>query len=89
LDTGKKTKWEYFRAIYPRYRIASTAQKTPILEEFCEVCGYNRKYAIAKLNGPFRSRKIQPKDTSVGVDAPKLGAPMLPWRLFGDIGTQR
>jgi hypothetical protein len=26
--------------------------KTQILEEFCHVCGYNRKYAITKLNGP-------------------------------------
>jgi len=44
-----------------RYRRASTAEKTQILEEFCEVCGYNRKYAIAKLNGPFPSPKIPAK----------------------------
>jgi hypothetical protein len=49
---GKRTKWEYFRAIYQRYRKASLSMKTQILEEFCHVCGYNRKYAIAKLNGP-------------------------------------
>jgi hypothetical protein len=50
---GKRTKWEYFRAIYQRYRKASLSVKTQILEEFCHVCGYNRKYAIAKLNGPL------------------------------------
>jgi hypothetical protein len=49
---GKKTKWEYFRAIYQRYRKASVSVKTQILDEFCQVCGYNRKYAIAKLNSP-------------------------------------
>ena len=49
---GTKTKWEYFRAIHQRYRKASLLVKTQILEEFCHVCGYNRKYAIAKLNGP-------------------------------------
>ncbi len=49
---GKRSKWEYFRAIYQRYRKASVSVKTQILEEFCHVCGYNRKYAIAKLNGP-------------------------------------
>jgi predicted nucleic acid-binding protein len=49
---GTKSKWEYFRAIYQRYRKASLLVKTQILEEFCHVCGYNRKYAIAKLNGP-------------------------------------
>ena len=50
---GKRSKWEYFRAIYQRYRKASLSVKTQILEEFCHVCGYNRKYAIAKLNGPI------------------------------------
>src|ERR671924_26782 len=54
---GKKTKWEYFRAIYQRYRKASISAKTQILEEFCQVCGYNRKYAIAKLNAPFPQLK--------------------------------
>src|ERR671924_88070 len=49
---GTKSKWEYFRAIYQRYRKASLWGKTQILEEFCQVCGYSRKYAIAKLNGP-------------------------------------
>jgi hypothetical protein len=49
---GTKSKWEYFRAIYQRYRKGSLSVKTQILEEFCHVCGYNRKYAIAKLNGP-------------------------------------
>jgi hypothetical protein len=49
---GTKSKWEYFRAIYQRYRKAGVSVKTQILEEFCHVCGYNRKYAIAKLNGP-------------------------------------
>jgi hypothetical protein len=49
---GKRTKWEYFRAIYQRYQKASLSMKTQILEEFCHVCGYNRKYAITKLNGP-------------------------------------
>jgi hypothetical protein len=52
---GTKTKWEYFRAIYQRYRKARLSVKTQILEEFCHVCGYNRKYAIAKLNGPHHS----------------------------------
>jgi len=58
---GKKTKWEYFRAIYPRYRKGTALQKTQILDEFCEVCGYNRKYAIAKLNGPFPAPKTPAK----------------------------
>ncbi len=48
---GRGSRWEYFRAIFFRYREASGKQKGRILEEFCRVCGYNRKYAIRKLNG--------------------------------------
>lgn len=58
---GKKTKWEYFRAIYHRYRKASLPTKTKILEEFCQVCGYNRKYAITKLNGPTPQLQVLAK----------------------------
>jgi len=49
---GKKSKFEYFKAIYHRYRDASHQIKQVILNEFCRVCGYNRKYAIRKLHGP-------------------------------------
>jgi hypothetical protein len=54
---GKKSRREYFRAIYRRYRKAGLQEKGRILDEFCRVCGYNRKYAIAKLNGPQLERK--------------------------------
>jgi len=60
---GKKGRREYFERIYSRYRSAGAEEKSRILDEFCEVCGYNRKYAIAKLNGPgpeqqrFRKRR--------------------------------
>ena len=47
-----KSKWEYFKAIYSRYRKASKAIRQQILNEFCQVCGYHRKYAIRLLNGP-------------------------------------
>lgn len=48
---GKNSKLEYFRMIYARYRQAGAEEKSRILDEFCKVCGYARKYAIAKLNG--------------------------------------
>jgi len=53
---GKSSRREYFRAIYKRYRKAGLAEKGRILDEFCRVCRYNRKYAIAKLNGPALER---------------------------------
>jgi hypothetical protein len=53
---GRGSRWEYFRAIFFRYREASGRDKSRILEEFCRVCEYNRKYAIRKLNGRLRGR---------------------------------
>ena len=49
---GRKAIREYFGAIYARYRKASKKVKRIILNEFCCTTGYNRKYAIRKLNGP-------------------------------------
>ena len=47
-----KSKWDYLKAIYFRYRKASKPLRSRILDEFCQVCRYNRKYAIRLLNGP-------------------------------------
>ena len=49
---GQEAKWEYFRAIYERYRQADRKRKHAILNEFCVNTGYHRKYAIRLLNGP-------------------------------------
>ncbi len=49
---SSRAKREYFERIYFRYRKAGQAEKIQILNEFCRVCGYHRKYAIRKLNGP-------------------------------------
>jgi hypothetical protein len=49
---GHKAKWEYFRAVYERYRKAGREAKQLMLNEFCLNTGYNRKYAIRLLNGP-------------------------------------
>lgn len=51
-----RSRWEYFRAIYARYRLADRKLKQVILDEFCANAGYNRKYAIRLLNGPPPSR---------------------------------
>lgn len=41
---------KYCETVYRRYRKASKESKARILDELCQVCGYNRKYAIWKLN---------------------------------------
>jgi len=49
------SKYEYLAAIRDRYHNASKADKTIILDEFCTVCGYHRKYAIRRLNASHRA----------------------------------
>lgn len=43
-------KMEYLKAIKPRYKLATRSEKQFILDEFCTICQYNRKYAIRLLN---------------------------------------
>ncbi len=48
---------EYITVQKHRYRRAGTAYKTLLLDEICEVCGYERKHAIKLLNGSFKPSK--------------------------------
>ena len=45
-----KSRQEWLEAIAPRYRRASKEEKGKILDEFCAVSGYERKYAIRRLS---------------------------------------
>lgn len=55
---GGKSKKEYRLAIWSRYQRAGRKHKTKILDEFCSVCGYTRKHAIALLrHKPGRRRR--------------------------------
>ena len=52
---GKNERHAYLKAIRLRYRRARKKSKVTILNEFCSVCGYNRKYAIRLLNQRAKS----------------------------------
>lgn len=58
---GKQARKAYLQAIKARYHQGDKSSKQAILNEFCEVCGYARKYAIRLLNrkpdGKSSSRK--------------------------------
>jgi len=56
-----KSKKEYLSAIWKRYKKSTKQEKTKILDEFCEVCGYNRNYAIRLLNKPNNPSKNKPR----------------------------
>src|SRR5258707_15596780 len=46
---GQKSKKEYLLAIWDRSQRVGRRFKSKILDAFCSVCGYTRKYAIAVL----------------------------------------
>ena len=54
---SRQGRWEYLKAIYPRYQPASRLEKQRILDEFCKVTGYHRKSALRLLNGPPPARR--------------------------------
>src|SRR5688572_4063485 len=54
---GRHEKKTYLETIRQRYRTAPKLKKSIILSEFCETCGYNRKYAIRTLNKQAKRRK--------------------------------
>ena len=50
---ARRSKHEYLRVMWPRYQRAGRAEKTLMLDEFTQVCGYHRKYALWLLNRPL------------------------------------
>jgi hypothetical protein len=78
---GSAAKREYRKAIQARYRCAGKREKGRILDEFCRVCQYHRKYAVRLLNSRPRRRRAR-----LG-PAPQYSAPELRaalerlWRL--------
>jgi hypothetical protein len=63
LSMSLLSKKEYLGRIYGRYQRAGREHKGKILDEFCAVCGYHRKFALRLLNRPLkvRRRKAGPK----------------------------
>lgn len=51
MNNGSKQ--EYLSAIRSRYLAATKSEKKAILDEFCAVCNYHRKYAIRVLRRPL------------------------------------
>ena len=60
---GRREKYAYLTKIRDRYRKASREQKSKILDEFCAVCDYQRKYAIRLLS---RQHAAKPPARRVG-----------------------
>jgi hypothetical protein len=56
----RETRYDYAAAVATRYLRSSREQKGWILDEFCAATGYNRKYAIKLLRGPFPRAALPP-----------------------------
>jgi|SRR5581483_11016936 hypothetical protein len=54
------SKRDYLQRIHGRYERAGRKHKSKILDEFCAVCGYHRKFALRVLNRPLRRRRKRP-----------------------------
>jgi hypothetical protein len=64
----KRSKREYLQAIARRYHRSGRKAKGIILDEFCEVCGLNRSYAIRVLNQGYKRNKKRPGKISKYAD---------------------
>lgn len=53
-------KRSYLEAIRRRYHKVTRCNKSKILDEFCAVCGYNRKYAIRTLRKRGAKKRAKP-----------------------------
>lgn len=88
---SNKSKREYLMSITKRYFKAARKQKQKILDEFCAVCGYNRKYAIRLL-----SQQIKPSREDKGKKGPKetydksvAGVLRVIWKTSGYLCSRR
>jgi hypothetical protein len=88
---ARQSKREYLRSIHERYRRARRAEKTAMLEEFCKVCGYNRKYAIWLLQRPLFQPKAPRRRTARSVTYSKAAINTLAkvWEASGYLCSQR
>jgi hypothetical protein len=79
------------RSIHVRYRRAGRTEKTAMLEEFCKICGYNRKYAIWLLKRPLSQPKAHRRKTERSVTYSKAAITTLAkvWEASGYLCSQR
>ena len=78
---------EYLNLIRERYKNSCRNRKTSILNEFCQVCGYSRKYAIAILNGQIEPTQIRPRGRTVKYTPEVVFHLVRLWQALGKPGS--
>lgn len=88
---ARQSKREYLRSIHERYRRGQRTEKTAMLEEFCKVCGYNRKYAIWLLSRPLPRPSARRRRTQRSATYSKASIATLAkvWEASGYLCSQR
>jgi len=88
---ARQSKREYLRSIHERYRRGGRTEKTAMLEEFCKVCGYNRKYAIWLLSRPLLQAGLRRRATRRSAIYSKASIVTLAkvWEASGYLCSQR
>lgn len=91
ISMARQSKREYLRSIHKRYRQGVRKEKTAMLEEFCKVCGYNRKYAIWLLSRPLFNGAARRRATSRRAIYSKAAIGVLAkvWEASGYLCSQR
>jgi hypothetical protein len=91
FSMARQSKREYRRSIHKRYRHGSRKEKTAMLEEFCKVCGYNRKYAIWLLSRPLSNAAPRRAVTQRSATYSKASIKVLAkvWEASGYLCSQR
>jgi len=69
-NMGQSDKRAYLLAICKRYHHAKRQEKSRILDEYCAVCGYNRKYAIRRLRSSYK--RLRRGELPTAKPGPKL-----------------
>ena len=82
-------KREYLTLIRERYRNSSRSKKSLILDEFCHVCGYARKYAISILNGHINPCESRPRGRQVKYTAEVVSHLKRLWHMLGMLGSTK
>jgi len=80
---------EYLSSIYQRYHKSTIKEKGEILNEFCKVCDYNRKYAIRLLNDlpPERHKEQRKREKIYGPIVISILEAI--WKASGYLWSQR
>jgi hypothetical protein len=86
----RETRYDYAAAVAMRYQRSGREQKGWILDEFCAATGYNRKYAIKLLRGPFPRAALPPGHGRPPVYGPEEVALLRPcWQIADYVCSKR